>query len=113
MHWLTFLFSQKYHQMHQTSGTGHIFQDRFKSFIVEKEEYLIQLFIYIERNALKSGLVKNAEDWPHSSLWIRINDPLQEKRMLTKWPIRIPEDYINILNTTLDIEISSLKLRDQ
>ncbi len=36
---------------------GHVFQDRFKSFAIEKDSYLLECGRYIERNPLKAKIV--------------------------------------------------------
>ncbi|SNS31423.1 REP element-mobilizing transposase RayT [Anaerovirgula multivorans] len=54
-----------YNQKYKT--TGHLFQDRFKSEKVENDEYLLTVIRYIHQNPIKSGIVKNAEEWKWSS----------------------------------------------
>jgi putative transposase len=46
---------------------GHLWQDRFKSFVVERDAYLLECGRYIERNPLRCGLVDNPLDYPWSS----------------------------------------------
>lgn len=59
---------------------------------------LLNLILYIERNPLKAGLVKGAEEWRWSSAWIRLNGNEQQRRILAKWPMEIPENYNKLLN---------------
>ncbi len=53
---------------------GHVFQGRFKSILVQEEEYFLQLVKYIHLNPLKAGIVNDYEsllyyDWSgHASL---------------------------------------------
>jgi REP element-mobilizing transposase RayT len=47
--------------------TGHLFQDRFKSEKVEKDDYLLTVIRYIHQNPLKAGMVKRIEEWKWSS----------------------------------------------
>ena len=49
-------------------GYGHLYQERYKSFPVETEEYFYQVVRYVERNALRANLVTFAESWRWSSL---------------------------------------------
>jgi REP element-mobilizing transposase RayT len=42
---------------HQRSG--HLFQNRYKSIVCEKESYLLELIRYIHLNPLRAGLVNN------------------------------------------------------
>ena len=40
MGWLTLTHTQRWHAHHQTAGTGHLYQGRFKSFPVQSDEHL-------------------------------------------------------------------------
>ena len=46
---------------------GHLLQGRFKSILVEKENYLLELSRYIALNPLRAHLVEDPQDWPYSS----------------------------------------------
>lgn len=54
-------FNKKYQQ------SGHLFQDRFKSEVIENEPYLLEVIRYIHNNPLKARLVKLPEDYKWSS----------------------------------------------
>lgn len=45
---------------------GHVFQGRFKSILVNKENYLTQLVRYIHLNPVRAGIVKRPEDYKWS-----------------------------------------------
>ena len=51
----------------QRTYCGHVFQDRFKSFPVEDDAYLLDCGRYIERNPLKAGLAKDIREYSWSS----------------------------------------------
>jgi putative transposase len=58
MRWLTVTHTQRYHAFHATSGNGHLYQGRFKSFPAECDDaHFLCVCRYIERNALRAGLV--------------------------------------------------------
>jgi REP element-mobilizing transposase RayT len=46
---------------------GHLFQGRYKAFLIEKEAYLLTLIAYIHMNPVKAGLVGRAEKYHWSS----------------------------------------------
>ncbi|MFZ3135911.1 MAG: transposase [Thermodesulfovibrionales bacterium] len=46
---------------------GHLFQGRYKAFIVDKESYLLELSRYIHLNPVRAGLVERLEDYKWSS----------------------------------------------
>lgn len=66
MYWFTLTLTARWHSIHKTTGSGHIFQGRYKSFIIEPSQ-LLKVVRYVERNALRAGLVQRAEDWKYSS----------------------------------------------
>jgi len=47
--------------------SGHLFQGRYKSFIVDKEGYLLELGRYIHLNPVSAGIVQRADDYKWSS----------------------------------------------
>ncbi|MEE8527668.1 MAG: transposase, partial [Gammaproteobacteria bacterium] len=61
--WLTLTHTQRWHAFHDTAGTGHLYQGRFKSFPVQSDEHLLMVCRYVERNPLRAGLVRRAEHW--------------------------------------------------
>jgi REP element-mobilizing transposase RayT len=46
---------------------GHLFQGRYKSALVDKENYLLELIRYIHLNPVRSGMVERADDYAWSS----------------------------------------------
>ncbi len=46
---------------------GHLFQGRYKSFIVDKESYLLELGRYIHLNPVRAGFVEKADAYKWSS----------------------------------------------
>jgi putative transposase len=88
----------RWHAHFGTSGSGHLYQGRFKSFPVETDEHLYCLLRYVERNAKRANLVDRAERWRWSSLWRRVSgDPL-ERELLHRWPVPQPTDWVRLVN---------------
>jgi len=54
---------------------GHLFQGRFKSILVEKESYLLELIRYVLLNPVRAELTEAAEDWPWSSYRMIVGHP--------------------------------------
>jgi REP element-mobilizing transposase RayT len=65
MHWFGVCYTNRFNAIHGRSG--HLFQGRFKSVIVENDAYLLELSHYIHRNPLRAGIVKRLGDYPWSS----------------------------------------------
>jgi putative transposase len=97
MKYLTQSHVQNWHIMHKTTGTGHLYQGRYKSFPVQTDEYLLQLIRYIERNPLRAGLVSKVEDWHYNSLWYRQYN-IDKGSILSIPPLINPENYLDFIN---------------
>ena len=50
---------------------GHVWQDRFKSRIIQNDAYLLDCITYIEANPVRAALVKNPGQYPWSSAWLK------------------------------------------
>ena len=110
MGWLSMTHTQRWHSQHRSIGSGHLYQGRYKSFPIQTNSYLLQLFRYVERNALRARLVKKAEDWRWSSLNRREKGSIEQKKLLSKWPIDMPGDYIKLVNEPqTNTEVESLR----
>ena len=96
--WLTVTHCMRWHSHHQTSGTGHLYQGRFKSFPVEHNEHLFALLRYVERNPVRANFAKRAENWRWGSAWRRHNGTPKQKKLLTTWPVRRPRNWLNLVN---------------
>jgi len=62
---LHFYYSQKFNWRHER--VGHLFQGRYKAYLVEHERYLEALVRYIHLNPVKAGIVERPDAFPWSS----------------------------------------------
>lgn len=104
MQWLTLTHTQQYRAKTQTIGHGHLYQGRYKSFLVEKDSYLVQLIRYVERNPHRAKLVQSAEEWRWGSAWRRYYGDTKERGFLDALPIDLPRGYRISLNEKEDDE---------
>jgi putative transposase len=95
MAWLTTTHSKRWHAWRRTSGSGHVYQGRFKALPVSGEFHFLQLCRYVERNALAAGLVARAEDWPWCSLAQRAGG--SSSVSLEEWPVPRPSDWRDLV----------------
>jgi putative transposase len=95
MQWLTVTHTQRYHAAHETSGTGPLYQGRFKSFPVQEDDHFYRVCRYVERNAFRASLVSRVELWRWSSLWQSLN--LGAAVSLDAWPLPRPVDWLDIV----------------
>ena len=91
MGWVGGTHTMRYHAHYHTSGMGHLYQQRYKSFPIQDDDHFFVVCRYVERNALRAGLVRRAEDWRWGSLWRWLQTPEPEPRLLSAWPLpRLP-----------------------
>ncbi len=101
MRWITHTHTQRWHAKNKTTGYGHVYQGRYKSFPIEKDNHFLQVCRYVERNPLRANLVQKAEDWKWSSLWIRQYGTNKQKTLLSLWPVDEPNSYLQWVNNNL------------
>ncbi|MBU1032557.1 MAG: transposase [Patescibacteria group bacterium] len=58
-------YAQKFNKEH--NRVGHLFQGRFKAFIIEKEFYLLNVARYVVLNPVRASFVNDPKDWQWSS----------------------------------------------
>ncbi len=107
MAWLTLTHTQRWHAHHQSAGSGHVYQGRFKSFVVQTNDHLLTVCRYVERNPLRAGLVRRAEDWRWGSLWRGEFGNAEEKALLGDWPLARPKGwraYVNQAQTAPELD---------
>jgi REP element-mobilizing transposase RayT len=59
------LYAQWFNDMHGVDG--HLYQGRFGSVLVQRDEHLLELCRYLALNPVRAGLCAAPEDWPWSS----------------------------------------------
>ena len=55
------------HYKRKYSHTGHFWQDRYKSIIISKDEYLLACGSYVELNPVRAKMVEDPKDYTWSS----------------------------------------------
>lgn len=65
MHYINGSYTTYYNIRHQRYG--HLFQGRYRSIVVEKDSYFLELSRYIHLNPVRAGIVKDPEDYTWSS----------------------------------------------
>jgi putative transposase len=98
MRWLTMTHTQRWHAARGTAGSGHIYQGRFKSFPIQADRHFLTVCRYVERNALRAGLVGSAQEWRWCSLWRRRSGDAEAAALLSDGPVPWPEDWLRIVN---------------
>lgn len=71
MQWIQTAYSVYYNRNHKRSG--HLFQGRYKSVLVENESYWHILSLYIHLNPIRAGMVKKLREYKWSSYHDYVN----------------------------------------
>jgi putative transposase len=107
MRWLTVTHTQRWHAAHRTSGSGPLYQGRFKSFPIEEDDHLLTVMRYVERNALRANLVRRAEAWRWSSLWRCVHG---DAAGLDDGPVALPRDWLRrVQSPRTEAELAALR----
>lgn len=83
MQWWLTSHVRRYHQHY--GGTGHIWQGRFKSFLIQQDEHFLTVLRYVLRNPVRAGLAPQPAQWPWSSL--------RRTTFVDQWPVPAPPDW--------------------
>jgi hypothetical protein len=65
MHWLGTCIAQSFNKRYERSG--HLFQGRFGSKLIEDDEYLLELARYVPLNPVRAELCASPDEWQWSS----------------------------------------------
>jgi len=65
MRQLNGVYTQLFNRNHNCSG--HVFQGRYRSILIEKESYLLEISRYVVLNPVRAKEVERPEDWKWSS----------------------------------------------
>ena len=101
MQWLLGTHVRRYHQHYGSTGTGHLYQGRFKNFLVQPGQHLLNVLRYVEANALRANLVHRAEDWTWSSLK---TNPSEWRPALSVSPTGRPSGWCDWVNGDIGLE---------
>ena len=92
MHRLTMTHAVRWHHHRATRGTGPVYQGRYRVSPVEPDNVsLFRVCRYVERNALRAGLVESAREWRWGSLWHRLDG--NRAGLLTPGPVALPPQW--------------------
>lgn len=78
MHAICLSYSVKFRKRYPY--TGHVWQGRFKSNIIENEKYILQCLDYIHNNPVRANLTQTAKEYIWSSYFSYAQDDLDKQR---------------------------------
>ncbi len=97
MQWLMTSHVRRHHQVYGT--TGHVWQGRYKSFVVQQDDHLLTLMRYVESNPVRCGFVDSAGEWSWSSHGERVGE--RPRNITDLPPVDLPKDWGTYVNTPL------------
>lgn len=78
-------YAQRFNRRHERSG--HLFQGRFKGFLVEKESYLLTLMRYVVLNPVRAHMVERPEEYRWSSYRASAGYEAPPAWLATEWAL--------------------------
>lgn len=103
MQWLMTSHVRRYHGHYRSSG--HVWQGRFKSFLVQEDAHLFTVVRYIEGNPVRACLAGSARDWRWSSHGE--TSGVVPRRLTGSLPVALPErwtEYVDAVLTPMEQE---------
>ncbi len=80
------IYTQRFNRKHQR--VGHVFQGRFKSVIVDKDAYLLELCRYIVLNPIRAGMIEDPGRYRWSRFKATAGMIKTPKFLSTDWILR-------------------------
>ncbi len=106
MQWLMTSHVRRYHRHYESSG--HVWQGRFKSFMVQEDNHLLMVLRYIEANPVRAKMVESAKGWKWSSHnEVMVSD---KRGLVDEAPIQIPEEWTDYVDAPFqDDEVARVR----
>jgi putative transposase len=83
MRQLNGLYTQRFNHRH--GQKGHVLQGRFKSILVDRDPYLLELVRYVVLNPVRAGAVEHPGDWEWSSYRALVGEASPPAFLTTNW----------------------------
>jgi putative transposase len=97
MQWILTSHVRRFHKHYGTSG--HIWQGRYKSFLIQKDRHLLTVLKYVESNPLRAGLVSSARSWSWSSHRESIHKG--GHLLIDEVPLELPKEWSKFVNESI------------
>lgn len=112
MQWINVSYVAYYNRKRRRSG--HLFQGRFKSILIDADQYLKHLSRYIHLNPVRARMVKFPAEYKWSSYSafignVKASDCLETNWLLSQFGKRKKEAIKNYKNFVEDVDIKSIE----
>ncbi len=107
---ITQVHTQQMHIKKKSVGSGHLYQGRYKSFVIDTDNYFVGAVKYIERNAVRAKLCERVEDWRWGSGYHRVQATTRADFLNADLPLDLPNDYAYWVNEATSLaELEALR----
>ena len=111
LRWLTLPHSVRSQAHYHRTGSGHVYQNRFKAFAVEEDDHLLTVLRYVERNALRAGLVPAGRGLAMVEPGLSVGRRRHRHACLHPWPVPMPANWLAWVNESqTEAELESLRV---
>ncbi|MBN2063274.1 MAG: transposase [Sedimentisphaerales bacterium] len=93
MHWVTCTHTNRFHAAHKTTGMGHIYQGRFRSFPFQGGRHYLRVLRYIEANPVRASLVTDPGNWLWSSYHFHCGLKYDKPITICPSPVDLPDNW--------------------
>lgn len=111
MQWLLTSHVRRYQRRY--SSTGRVWQGRYKAFPIQKDDHLLAVLRYVERNPVRASLAASSMQWKWSSAGHRdaaAGTPEISGRVLSTSPVELPTPWTRWVDSPLhDSELSRIR----
>ena len=102
--WVGLTHTQRYHVHYQTTGLGHVYQGRYKSFPVQCDGHFLTVCRYVERNAYAAKLCRGPDQWKWGSQYHWRKGDALSRQLISTWPVRRRNNWIQWTRTDFSKE---------
>jgi putative transposase len=95
MHWVTGKYALEFRVRTETRGLGHVFQQRYWSRGCDEVTAFFLMLRYVEANAVRAALTRQAEQWRWGSLCARTKGDMS---VLDESPFELPGYWAALVN---------------
>ena len=110
------VFTMKYNKKHDR--IGHVFEQRYKAILCDKDQYLLSLIRYIHQNPLGAGIVEKLDyEWSSHSIYIgtRASELVDHQYVLGILSEDINQaikKYVELMEEEIGIDIEAMKEKE-
>ena len=106
MQWVMTSHVRQYHA--HSKSSGHVWQGRYKSFLVKEDDHFLAVMRYVEANPVRAGLVQSAREWRWSSH--RETLSVLPRGSTRDLPVGLPDDWGSVVdNPQNELQVEQIR----